>query len=399
MSNDMMVSPRAAATEGTPSQGKNKNKKKEEEQTSFADVLTQTLGVGIQCTAQEAGQSGESVTAALEMGAPADPADGARMIGILPGNGTQPMAEAAVPMLLGYAERGFPAVAKAPDVTGQSDGIPAREDGGVQMAPEFRSMTLPIGRPMDGMGHQSAGLNQQKEGTNPQPAQTGPEAGEQPVELEGMVKILQTGTAVQQKPEGRETGEEADVLKAETSGHDGEPVVKRSQDVYPQPDVQGPKDPSGPVITIKVAEPYHMAGQELTQKVSDSIDRQLQAGTKHYQIRLEPEQLGRIQVELSVNHGQTVVKLTCESQETARLLNDHARSMAALLEPHGTNEVTVQVRQENEPLWYQQQGQQQGQRQGQGGDGQSRERQEKKKQREQEGSDFLEQLRLGLSRI
>lgn len=391
MSNDMMVSPRAAAPEGRSSQGK--NKKKEEEQTSFADVLTQTLGAGSQCTASDAGHSGESVTAVSETEMKAEPVDAARTLLGLSGNGAQTEAE-AVFMLRGYAERGIWAGAKAAGVTNQAEGILTGEGGGAQMASDLQSMTLPIGRPMAGMGQQEQRMNQLKEGMNPQQAPTGPETGERPLESEGMTKILQTGTAETQQSDGREMGEEAGILKAEAA-KSGESEVKRSQDIYPQLDVQGSKDQGGPMITIKVAEPYHMAGQALTQKVSDSIGQQLQAGARHYQIQLEPEQLGRIEVELSMNHGQTVVKLTCESQETARLLNDHARSMAALLEPHGATEVTVQVRQENEPLWYQQQGQ----RQGQGDEGQSRERQEKKKQKKQEGSDFLEQLRLGLNRI
>lgn len=401
MNNDMMISPKLPVVEGKSPKVKGR-KKDEEEPTPFADVLNQTLGEGSRSLEQGAGQTGQTgetgqpVAAVLVAGAKADSGDGAWTLQEFSGNGL-PSAAEAVFMLRGYTERGIPAAAKAAAASGQQDGIPAGAEAGLQTAPEIQSMTRPIGSPMEETGQQTVGEQMtgmtrpdaKTAGMNQPPAQT-----DQETQPDGMMRNQQTGTAVsQQKLESRETGEKAGAVKAENGENDGEPKVKHGQEVYPQPDVQEPKSQSGPMITVKVAEPYHMAGRELSEKVSSSISQQLQAGTKHYQIQLKPEQLGRIEVELLKSNGQTVVKLTCESHETAKLLNDHARSMAALLEPHETGEVTVQVRQEDEPLWYQQQGQRQG-------DGrQNQERQEKKKQKKQEGSDFLEQLRLGLYRI
>lgn len=151
------------------------------------------------------------------------------------------------------------------------------------------------------------------------------------------------------------------------------------------------------VIKIKVAEPYRQVNQEFSEKLSDTISSQLKAGNQQYEIKLDPEHLGSVEVKISVFEGRAVVELSCASHKTAELLSQNAKTIGALMEQHSPNQVSVEVRQNEEPQHHEQQG---GHGHGQGQDReQQREQQNRSRPEENEGGNFAEQLRLGLFQV
>lgn len=150
------------------------------------------------------------------------------------------------------------------------------------------------------------------------------------------------------------------------------------------------------ILKIKVAEPYHQVNGEFSEKLSDSVARQMNAGVRSFEIQLEPEHLGKVEVRISVTNGQAVVELSCASHKTAELLSENARAIGALMEQHSPNQVCVEVKQEAKPEWYQEQG---NQNQGQGRERQPNENRGQKDKERNESGDFMEQLRLGLYKL
>lgn len=169
---------------------------------------------------------------------------------------------------------------------------------------------------------------------------------------------------------------------------------KADSTIYLQKDLAlADSEPS--VIKIKVAEPYRQANQEFSEKLSDTISSRLKAGNQQYEIKLEPEHLGSVEVKISVLDGRAVVELSCASHKTAELLSQNAKTIGALMEQHSPNQVSVEVRQNEEPQHHEQQS---GHGQGQDRE-QQREQQSRNRQEENEGINFAEQLRLGLFQV
>ena len=118
----------------------------------------------------------------------------------------------------------------------------------------------------------------------------------------------------------------------------------------------------------------------------------LEQGQQNVELRLSPEHLGTLTVELTRgNSGVLQVVLRTESEQAAHLLREHASTLSMMLQSSGQGEVRIEVPQprESERPW--QQPDQQG---GQQEHGQSR--QQEQQHRREETEDFLHQLRLGL---
>ena len=126
--------------------------------------------------------------------------------------------------------------------------------------------------------------------------------------------------------------------------------------------------------------------------LSRAVLKALEQGEQKLELRLSPEHLGSLTVELSRSEtGILHVVLRTESEQAAHLLREHASVLSGMLQGSGQGEVRVEVpqAQETERPW--QQPDPNGGRQEQG-----QSRQQEQQPRREEGEDFLHQLRLGL---
>lgn len=211
---------------------------------------------------------------------------------------------------------------------------------------------------------------------------------------------VKQGASVKQEAEGKQGETAADQhsfvktadLKAERK--EGGKNTASESPLYLQKEAAPAAAGDHPVVKIKVAEPYHQVNQEFSEKLSNSLSHQLQAGNRQYEIRLEPEHLGSVEVKISVSEGNAVVELSCASHKTAELLSQNARTIGALMGQHTQSQVSVQVRQNEEPQWHEgQNGQNHGQERGQ------QEHPHGRHEEQSESDDFGEQLRLGLLKV
>ena len=144
-------------------------------------------------------------------------------------------------------------------------------------------------------------------------------------------------------------------------------------------------------VPVKVGE-AHRAPQadEVTEKqIAPKVNEALAAGQTRVELQLNPENLGKIAIEMTTGEdGKLVVVLHAENRDTQNLLSKDMSRLAELLGRESQQEVRVEVPRQEESQrqdLYEQQQEQQRQRQ-----------QEQRRRRETGGEDFLQQLRLGL---
>lgn len=131
--------------------------------------------------------------------------------------------------------------------------------------------------------------------------------------------------------------------------------------------------------------------QEVEKSLSSILKGALDQGDQHVEIKLNPANLGSVTAEFTrTPEGVLHVVLHAETEQTAKLLSDHAANLGMLLQDGNRGEVRVQVAQpqENQSAW--QQPDQEGGRQ------QQHSQQQQRNTPRQEAETFLHQLRLGL---
>ena len=171
----------------------------------------------------------------------------------------------------------------------------------------------------------------------------------------------------------RETGVE--VLQAQSSDA-GRPVFRETE-VMPQ------RVGDAPVLDTQSGD----MDAKLTRELTSALD----AGTQRLELKLTPEHLGNVVVEMSrTPEGVLHVVLHAENGQAAKLLSQHSDTLGLMLQNSQQGEVRLEVRQpdQSERPW-----QQPDQNGGQGGqEGQQQERRRQPSDPER----FLQQLRLGL---
>lgn len=152
---------------------------------------------------------------------------------------------------------------------------------------------------------------------------------------------------------------------------------------------------------VKVGEVYDAQPLEQTdvaRQLSAGVAQALERGESLVRVRLNPQSLGEVTVELRQSaEGILHVAITAQNSQTRGLLERHAGDLQGLLSARGQSvEVEVQQPQENQQNQNQHQNQQRNY-EGQNGSGQSQDGQERRQRRTHTSSqDFLQQLRLGL---
>lgn len=237
-------------------------------------------------------------------------------------------------------------------------------------------------------------------------------AVEQPVAANGMA---QQAAAQQQLPEQQAAVQQSPVQQAETQAEPVEvqtvqakPESQQAQaETFAQTAQDDSSDPDAQAAVTTAQQPFFSDTENMPVKVGngDTIDTQqpdfdakltqnvekaLSQGEQRVEIRLNPENLGSVVVEMTRSQdGSLHVVLHTETESAARLLSEHSSTLGLMLQNNNQGEVRVEVRQ---PQQENQQWQHPDQDGGQNHGGQQREQQEHRQSTE----DFLQQLRLGL---
>lgn len=205
------------------------------------------------------------------------------------------------------------------------------------------------------------------------PVQQQPQA--QPVEVQ----------SVQAKPEGQQAQTETFAQTAQDDS--GEPEMQAA--------VTGAQQPlfsETEAMPVKVGEGDAVDTQQpdFDAKLTQNVEKALSQGEQRVEIRLSPENLGSVVVEMTRSQdGSLHVVLHTETQHAARLLSEHSNALGLMLQNNSQGEVRVEVRQ---PQQETQQWQHPDQEGGQNHGGQQQQQQNHRQNTE----DFLQQLRLGL---
>lgn len=208
---------------------------------------------------------------------------------------------------------------------------------------------------------------------------------------EGQAVATQTQDAVQAAPQ-TQTGQGKSQLDAQPQngprqqGEEAKITVEApgTQPLFQSVDSAPIKVAAAPVLDTQ--------DPQMEAKLTSEISRALDKGEMHVEMRLAPESLGNVVVELTRSGDGTLqVLLRAADPKAVSMLKDHAAGLSALLQSGTQANVQIQVQQEQpasnqqQPMW-QQQGDGRGQNQ----------REQQQRPRQEQSDDFLQQLRLGL---
>ena len=127
----------------------------------------------------------------------------------------------------------------------------------------------------------------------------------------------------------------------------------------------------------------------MEKQLADTIEANLKTAGDKVEVQLEPENLGRITIEMVQHEGKLGLVIYAENTKTTSLLAQHAGNLCALLEDRSGQIVQVQVQQQEQQPQYDGHNQQE----------QQQEQQQHPQQSKAEQDSFLGQLRLGLTQL
>lgn len=128
---------------------------------------------------------------------------------------------------------------------------------------------------------------------------------------------------------------------------------------------------------------------DLESKLATKLNEALSKGSQRVEIRLTPENLGRVVIEMQRDpEGVLQVVLRTENSQAAKLLSEHSSALGLMLQNTQHTEVRVEVQQSQQNQNSQQQPDQNG--------GQGRGQQQQQRRQQADPERFLQQLRLGL---
>lgn len=190
----------------------------------------------------------------------------------------------------------------------------------------------------------------------------------------------------QQNPQQQSTGEENTAMDTAGAKKTEEPSVSVAQQEQP---LFGEVE----TVPVKVGETtpkINTEAPDMEKQLADTIEANLKTAGDKVEVQLEPENLGRITIEMVQHEGKLGLVIYAESTKTTSLLAQHAGNLCALLEDRSGQIVQVQVQQQEQqqPPQY---------------DGHNQQNQQQEQQHPQqskaEQDSFLGQLRLGLTQL
>ena len=191
----------------------------------------------------------------------------------------------------------------------------------------------------------------------------------------------------QQNPQQQSTGEENSAMDTAGAKKTEEPSVSVAQQEQP---LFGEVE----TVPVKVGETtpkINTEAPDMEKQLADTIEANLKNAGDKVEVQLEPENLGRITIEMVQHEGKLGLVIYAESTKTTSLLAQHAGNLCALLEDRSGQIVQVQVQQQEQ--------QPQPQYDGHNQQEQQQEQQQHPQQSKAEQDSFLGQLRLGLTQL
>lgn len=215
-------------------------------------------------------------------------------------------------------------------------------------------------------------------------AEQGQSAAEMtPVQPETQQPLVQTAAANAGQQETADTtaGERPMVQAEQTDGKQMD-VVEQEQPVFRNVE-------SVPVKVGENTPTVDMHAPDVKEQLADTVQASLKTVGDKVEIQLQPENLGRITIELTQQGGKLGLVIYADNAKSTSLLAQNMGGLSALLEDRTGQNVTIQVQQQ-EPEQPQYDGHNRQNQQ------QQQEQQSKPEQSNAEQSSFLGQLRLGL---
>ena len=202
-----------------------------------------------------------------------------------------------------------------------------------------------------------------------------------------------TATAQAVTPAARESGAQTPADAGETAGRPA-----RGEQELPELDSVQTEGAAQPLfdrtehMPVKVGEADTLDATEpdFAPKLAETITKAEQEGASRVELKLTPEHLGKLSVELTQGKdGVLHIVFHAENEQAMKLLQEHSATLVSMLHGSHSGEIQVEVPrpQQGEQPW-QQPEQQPGQQHGRNPQEQGRQR--------QSTEDFLQQLRLGL---
>lgn len=202
-----------------------------------------------------------------------------------------------------------------------------------------------------------------------------------------------TATAQAVTPAARESGAQTPADAGETAGRPagGEQELPELDSVQTEGAAQ-PLFDRTEHMPVKVGEADTLDATEpdFAPRLAKAITEAEQEGARHVELKLAPEHLGKLSVELTQGKdGVLHIVFHAENEQAMKLLQEHSATLVSMLHGSHSGEIQVEVPrpQQGEQPW-QQPEQQPGQQHGRNPQEQGRQR--------QSTEDFLQQLRLGL---
>ena len=218
---------------------------------------------------------------------------------------------------------------------------------------------------------------------------------ESTVQTEVLLAAEDGGTATAQAvtPAARESGAQTPADAGETAGRPA-----RGEQELPELDSVQTEGAAQPLfdrtehMPVKVGEADTLDATEpdFAPRLAKAITEAEQEGARHVELKLAPEHLGKLSVELTQGKdGVLHIVFHAENEQAMKLLQEHSATLVSMLHGSHSGEIQVEVPrpQQGEQPW-QQPEQQPGQQHGRNPQEQGRQR--------QSTEDFLQQLRLGL---
>lgn len=203
-----------------------------------------------------------------------------------------------------------------------------------------------------------------------------------------------------QSVETRQTAPEQTVEREDKpdGAFEAQVEVRQKSEEEPSGEMAAPEQPvfhETQAVPVKVGERYEIVDTQkadMDDHLADSIHTAAQTGQDRVEIRLTPQNLGSLVIEMTKDtNGVLQVVLHASTPKAEGLLNQHLNHLQTALQGYGHEEVRLEVQRNQES-------QQQHFRQADpDGRGQQQRRQHQERQEEQTGGEeFLQKLRLGL---
>ena len=142
------------------------------------------------------------------------------------------------------------------------------------------------------------------------------------------------------------------------------------------------------IIKVKVGDVININNPKANEEIVNKI---LMSNKNEFEIELAPKELGKLQIKLVFDRGETRVSILCENYKALRILSENSGSLVNLLENRTGSNTTVQVYEDKENF-YNENFQGENNNQNQNKD----QKKQKDKSKKDISLDFLQQMRLGL---